>query len=33
MMRPDDIAQSMLDVVSLPGRTMISELDIRPTSP
>lgn len=33
MMRPEDIAQCLLDVVALPERTMVSELDIRPTNP
>jgi len=33
MMQPADIAQAILDTVALPDRTMVSELDIRPTSP
>jgi NAD(P)-dependent dehydrogenase (short-subunit alcohol dehydrogenase family) len=33
MMRPEDIAQIILDTVALPERAMVSELDIRPTRP
>lgn len=33
MMHPDDIASAILDAASLPDRAMVSELDIRPTSP
>ena len=33
MMQPADIAQSIMDAVALPDRTMVSELDIRPTIP
>ena len=33
MMKPADIAQTILDAVQLPERAMISELDIRPTNP
>jgi len=30
---PDDVAASILHAVRLPGRAMVSELDIRPTNP
>lgn len=33
MMKPADIAQAVLDAVALPDRTMVTELDIRPTNP
>ncbi len=33
MMAPDDVAQAILDAIALPPRAMVSEFDIRPTSP
>lgn len=33
MMAPEDIAQTIVDVIALPERAMVSELDIRPTNP
>jgi len=33
MMAPADIAQAVLDAIALPARTMVSEIDIRPTNP
>ncbi len=33
ILRPEDIAQTVLDVLRLPLRAMVSELDIRPTNP
>ncbi len=33
MMAPGDVAQAIVDAVALPARAMVSELDIRPTSP
>ncbi len=33
ILRPEDIAQIVLDVLRLPERAMVSELDIRPTDP
>ena len=33
VLRPEDVAQTVLDALSLPGRVMVSELDIRPTNP
>ena len=33
MMAPADIAQAILDAVAQPDRTMVTELDIRPTNP
>jgi 3-oxoacyl-[acyl-carrier protein] reductase len=30
---PEDVAETILDAVRLPGRAMVSELDIRPTNP
>ncbi|MGH7702201.1 MAG: SDR family oxidoreductase, partial [Gemmatimonadales bacterium] len=33
ILRPEDVAQTVLDVLRLPARAMVSELDIRPTNP
>lgn len=33
ILRPEDVAQTVLDVLRLPFRAMVSELDIRPTNP
>jgi len=33
ILQPDDIARVVLDLLSLPGRATVSELDIRPTNP
>jgi 3-oxoacyl-[acyl-carrier protein] reductase len=33
ILRPEDVADSILHAVQLPGRAMVSELDVRPTNP
>ena len=33
ILRPEDVAESILHVLRLPERAMVSELDIRPTNP
>jgi 3-oxoacyl-[acyl-carrier protein] reductase len=33
ILRPEDVAQAILDAVQLPARALVSELDIRPTNP
>lgn len=33
MLKPDDVAQIVLDAIALPDRATVSELDIRPTNP
>jgi NADP-dependent 3-hydroxy acid dehydrogenase YdfG len=33
ILRPEDIAATILHTLSLPLRAMVSELDIRPTNP
>ena len=33
ILRPEDVADTILHAVELPGRAMVSELDIRPTTP
>jgi 3-oxoacyl-[acyl-carrier protein] reductase len=33
ILRPEDVADTILHAVELPGRAMVSELDIRPTNP
>jgi NAD(P)-dependent dehydrogenase (short-subunit alcohol dehydrogenase family) len=33
ILRPDDVADAILHAVRLPGRALVSELDIRPTNP
>src|SRR6476469_7119629 len=33
ILRPEDVAESILHAISLPTRAMVSELDIRPTNP
>jgi len=33
ILTPEDVAQTVLDVLTLPQRAMISELDLRPTNP
>ena len=33
ILRPEDVAQSILHVVELPERALVSELDLRPTNP
>ncbi len=33
VLQPEDVAQALVDVVSLPRRAMLSELDLRPSSP
>jgi 3-oxoacyl-[acyl-carrier protein] reductase len=33
ILRPEDVAETILQAVRLPGRAMVSELDIRPTNP
>jgi 3-oxoacyl-[acyl-carrier protein] reductase len=33
ILKPEDVAQVVLDVLRLPDRALVSELDIRPTNP
>jgi NADP-dependent 3-hydroxy acid dehydrogenase YdfG len=33
ILRPEDVAASVLHVLSLPERALVSELDIRPSNP
>jgi 3-oxoacyl-[acyl-carrier protein] reductase len=33
ILRPEDVADTILAAISLPGRALVSELDIRPTNP
>jgi 3-oxoacyl-[acyl-carrier protein] reductase len=33
ILRPEDVADTILHAIELPGRAMVSELDIRPTNP
>ena len=33
ILRPEDVAQTVLDILRLPERALVSELDIRPTNP
>jgi NADP-dependent 3-hydroxy acid dehydrogenase YdfG len=33
ILRPDDVAATILHAIQLPERAMVSELDIRPTNP
>ncbi len=33
ILRPEDVADTILHAVQLPGRALVSELDIRPTTP
>ncbi len=33
ILRPEDVADAILHAVQLPGRALVSELDIRPTNP
>lgn len=33
ILQPDDVAQTIVAALSLPGRALVSELDIRPTNP
>jgi NAD(P)-dependent dehydrogenase (short-subunit alcohol dehydrogenase family) len=33
ILRPEDVADAILQAVRLPGRALVSELDIRPTNP
>jgi len=33
ILQPEDVAQAVLDAVRLPGRALVSELDLRPTTP
>jgi NADP-dependent 3-hydroxy acid dehydrogenase YdfG len=33
ILRPEDVADSILHAVQLPGRALVSEVDIRPTNP
>jgi NADP-dependent 3-hydroxy acid dehydrogenase YdfG len=33
ILRPEDVADAILHAVRLPGRALVSELDIRPTNP
>jgi NADP-dependent 3-hydroxy acid dehydrogenase YdfG len=33
ILRPEDVAATIVHAVTLPGRAVVSELDIRPTNP
>ena len=33
ILRPEDVADTILHAIRLPGRAMVSELDVRPTNP
>jgi NADP-dependent 3-hydroxy acid dehydrogenase YdfG len=33
ILRPDDVAQVILDTLRLPDRALVSEVDLRPTNP
>jgi NADP-dependent 3-hydroxy acid dehydrogenase YdfG len=33
ILRPEDVADTILHAVRLPARALVSELDIRPTNP
>ena len=33
ILRPEDVAATILHAVELPARALVSELDIRPTNP
>jgi 3-oxoacyl-[acyl-carrier protein] reductase len=33
ILRAEDVAQTILETVRLPGRALVSEIDIRPTNP
>ena len=33
ILQPEDVAASILHAAQLPGRALVSELDIRPTNP
>ena len=33
ILKPEDVAQTVLDALRLPARAMVSELDVRPTNP
>jgi 3-oxoacyl-[acyl-carrier protein] reductase len=33
ILRPEDVAATILHAISLPERALVSELDIRPTNP
>ena len=33
ILQPEDVADAILQAVRLPGRALVSELDIRPTNP
>jgi NADP-dependent 3-hydroxy acid dehydrogenase YdfG len=33
ILQPDDVAQAIVDAVRLPGRALVSEIDLRPTNP
>jgi NADP-dependent 3-hydroxy acid dehydrogenase YdfG len=33
ILRPEDVAASILHAIALPDRALVSELDIRPTNP
>jgi 3-oxoacyl-[acyl-carrier protein] reductase len=33
VLRPEDVAQTVIDAVSLPRRAMVSEIDLRPSDP
>ena len=33
ILRPEDVADTILHTIRLPARAMVSELDVRPTNP
>jgi NADP-dependent 3-hydroxy acid dehydrogenase YdfG len=33
ILQPDDVAEAILQAVRLPGRALVSEIDLRPTNP
>jgi NADP-dependent 3-hydroxy acid dehydrogenase YdfG len=33
ILQPEDVADAILHAIQLPGRALVSELDIRPTNP
>jgi NADP-dependent 3-hydroxy acid dehydrogenase YdfG len=33
ILRPEDVAETILAAVRLPPRAMVSEIDVRPTNP
>jgi NADP-dependent 3-hydroxy acid dehydrogenase YdfG len=33
ILQPEDVAQAIVAAVQLPGRALVSEIDVRPTNP